>query len=113
MSSIPRLRANAIEFLDNVLDSELKKSLIPIVENARPQILKTRKPAPGSRILAEETSIELVLKGDDVWLSACAIYLIAMLNYRQFLESVRPLAESGHPLVKETARLCIQRLDHS
>ena len=36
-----------------------------------------------------------------------------MLNYRQFLESVRPLVKSGHPLVRETALLCLQRLDHS
>ncbi len=113
MSNISRLRANAIEFLDNVLESDLKRSLIPIVESARPQILKNQKPPTGSRLLEEEVSIELVLKGDDTWLSACAIYLIAMFDQRQFLDSVRPLMESPKPLIRETARLCIQRLDHS
>jgi AAA family ATP:ADP antiporter len=113
MSDISRHRANAIEFLDNVLESDLKKSLIPMVENSSPRMLKHRKPPSGSLHLEEETSIEMVLKGDDIWLSACTIYLIAMNDYRQFTESVRPLTEAGHPLVAETARLCMQRLEHS
>ncbi len=113
MSSVSRFRANAIEFLDNVLDSDLKRSLIPIVESARPGLLiNSGQPLPAQLPEAEE-SITNVLQGDDIWLIACAIYLIAVHRYRKFEESIRPLLEAKHPLVRETARLCIQHLEAS
>jgi AAA family ATP:ADP antiporter len=113
MSDSSRHRASAIEFLDNVLESDLKTSLVHIVENARPQLLKNMKQPLDSQLPGEEASIELVLRGDDKWLSACAIFLIAMFGLRQFMDSVRPLIDAQHPLIRETARLCIRRLDHS
>ena len=110
-SNVSRLRANAIEFLDNVLDSDLKKSLIPIVESARPELLKNKQHPLPSQMSDAEESIRYVLRGDDIWLSACALYLIAMYRYRQFEDSVRPLLKAQHPMVRETARLCIQLLE--
>ncbi len=113
MSNASRLRANAIEFLDNVLESDLKRSLIPIVESARPELLKNKKQPLPSPMSDSEESIRHILHGDDIWLRACTIYMIAMHKYRQFEDSVRPLLKARHPMVRETARLCIQRLDYS
>lgn len=104
------LRANAIEFLDNLLDTSLKKTLIPIVECLRPDILRKTSRLLEAGIPSEEESVELLLSGDDHWLKACTIYLLALDHNRLFESVILPLRESGVPLVRETAILYAQRL---
>jgi AAA family ATP:ADP antiporter len=105
------LRANAIEFLDNLLETSLKKTLIPIVESLRPDVLKRTSRLLKTRTPSEEESVELILAGDDHWLKACTIYLLALDHNRHFETTVRSLQETGIPLVRETAILYLKRLE--
>jgi hypothetical protein len=51
------------------------------------------------------------LAGDDHWLKACTIYLLALDHNRHFETTVRSLQETGIPLVRETAILYLKRLE--
>ncbi len=105
------LRANSIEFLDNLLEVSLKRSLIPIVESSRPVALKKRSLLQEISLPDEDESIELILSGDDSWLKTCTIYLLALDGNRRFEKAIRTLETTRDPLVHETATLYIRRLE--
>ena len=81
-SNRSNLRANSVEFLDNILELNLKKILIPIIESPPEEILLAKtKELFGFDIPTESESIDLILQSDDNWLKTCALHLIAELNY--------------------------------
>ena len=110
-SNKSNLRANSIEFLDNVLETYLKKILIPIVETSKAEIQlnKTQK-LFGVDIPTESECFNMILQGDDDWLKVCALYLIATLSYDKFIDSIGKLIEAPDPMVKETAEYCLKRI---
>ncbi len=103
------LRANAVEFLDNVLDPGLKRQLLPIVE--APSIETLIRSYDNGNVPAERESLQYLLEGDDNWLKVCALYLVAELQERYFSEFVVKWQESSDPIVAETARLVIRKLE--
>jgi AAA family ATP:ADP antiporter len=110
VSPSPQLRANAIEFLDNVLNPAQKKSLIELMEKSRPETLKKTGPPLRAPLPSDSEALEKMLEEDDQWLLACTIYLIAVLDLRGLLDRITPMSEAPRPLVRETALLCLQRL---
>ncbi len=107
----PKLRADAIEFLDNILESNLKKVLIPVIETSPEQIVPREAPRLlGFNIPTEDECIDFILKGDDNWLKVCTLYLIASLNYSRANPLVNKLVDAQNPIVRETARYCLHRL---
>jgi AAA family ATP:ADP antiporter len=62
--------ADALEFLDNVLDKDLKRVLIPMLESER-VAGHTRMPF-GVESQSPEGAISTLTKSDDVWLTVCA-----------------------------------------
>ncbi len=111
MSEKAALRANSIEFLDNLLESSLKKSLIPIMESSRPEALKKQSRLLEISLPSEDESVELILSGDDNWLKTCTIYLLTLNGNRRFEAIIRSLKDTHDPLVHETATLYIRRLE--
>jgi AAA family ATP:ADP antiporter len=111
MSQTTKLKAIAIEFLDNILEPGLKRILIPIVESGRPQLKPDRKSWQPKGVKTDELeSIQSLLLSHDNWLKACTIYLMATLNYREFFDPIQELIHSGDPIVIETAQLYLRRL---
>lgn len=111
MSQTAKLKAIAIEFLDNILETRLKRILIPIIETGRPELISERKSRLAKGVKTDELeSIQSLLSSHDNWLKACTIYLIATLKYREFFDSIQELIHSGNPIVFETAQLCLLRL---
>jgi AAA family ATP:ADP antiporter len=109
-----RLQANAIEFLDNILRSEFKKLIVPIIEMAPVEtLLNMTKSEFGYAVPTDDESVEILLEGPDNWLRACALYLIAELHYDKYKEKVVGLGSHPDNVVRETARLCFDRLDKS
>ena len=111
MSKKAALRANSIEFLDNLLESSLKRSLIPIVESSRADALKKRIQLLEFSLSSEEESVELLLFGDDSWLKTCTIYLLTLNGNRRFEAMIRSLADTHDPLVNETATLYVRLME--
>lgn len=111
MSRTSKLKAIAIEFLDNILETRLKKLLIPIVETGRVELISERKSQQAKGVKSDElASIQSLLSSYDNWLKACTIYLVATLDYREFFDAIRELTHSGDPIVSETAQLYLRRL---
>lgn len=113
VSQSSQLRANAIEFLDNVLDPTQKKSLITLVEQSRPQTLKDTGPPFRTALASESEALGRMLREDDPWLLACTIYLIAVEGLRGLQDRIESLTEAPRLVVRETALLCLERLGES
>lgn len=104
------LRANSIEFLDNVLEPSLKRILIPIVETSRLELLTTKAKPLGLELYTEEEALKLTLRGEDNWLKACTIYLITEQGLVIFEDSIQSLTKDPAPLIRETANHSLKRL---
>jgi len=107
------LRAAAIEFLDNILETSLKRVLIPIIETP-PENISPRK-APkllGVPIPTEEECIEFLLQSNDTWLKICTLYLVANINYIKAYPVISKLVDAPDPTVRETARYGLHRLGY-
>lgn len=112
-SNRPNLRADAIEFLDNILESNLKRVLIPIIETSPEQIIPREAPKLlGVNIPNEDECFTIILQDEDNWLKVCTLYLIANINYIKANPIIAKLIDVPDPVVRETARYCLQRLGY-
>lgn len=100
------LKASAVEFLDNVLRKEVKKYLFPIVDNVEVGS-KIRKGQElfGTLIGDRVSGLEYLLKGDDPWLKACALFSLRSGIPDELRSAVEACKADPHPVVKETAAL--------
>jgi AAA family ATP:ADP antiporter len=105
------LRAEAVEFLDNVLKADLKKIIIPIVETTPTEVfVRNIQELFGFGLPTEEKCIHFLLEGADNWLKVCALYFIAERNYHRYLDSLSRLTHDPDPLVNETSKYCLDRM---
>lgn len=105
------LKANAIEFLDNVLEASLKKMIVPLVETSRPEVLaKESYMFSRFKIPTEEDAIRSILVGDDNWLKACTLYLIATIRQEKYADAIEKLTEASDSIVRETAEFSLRRI---
>lgn len=101
-----RIQSNAIELLDNFLSQDIRKALLPLLEDeyshSGTQMLA--RPEPLAQIL------ERLSKDPDSWLQAAMLWAIA----ENELEEQRPLVEraASHPVpyVRETAYVALRAL---
>lgn len=106
------LRANAVEFLDNVLDADLKKFIIPIVEtNSLEALIEVSRSQFRMEAPPLKEGLEILLNGNDDWLKACALYFIAQLKDAAFLSSIGSFVNSREAVVRETAKYALQQLN--
>jgi HEAT repeat protein len=109
-------RANAIEVLDNLLDSDEKRGLLPLVEAAGE--LQDDGPAAAralARLLdrggelhrlerrAPEQWLKLLLEGKDEWLVVCALFTVTELGLAHVNDAVEGHLAHKNPIVRETA----------
>lgn len=101
-----RIRANAIEYLDNVLTSAHKKRVLGLVEEkpTRDRVARALKDL-GERSADWPESLERQAASDDDWLAACALHTVWATQQKDLY---RLIAEpesgktDGRPLVEET-----------
>ncbi len=104
------LRANAIEFLDNILETSFKRTLIPLVESSLSDLPKIEGGHFQPEFSGEDASLELILTGDDNWLKALAMHLIAEQGLTKFIASIQSFADSPDPLVREAALASLKKI---
>jgi AAA family ATP:ADP antiporter len=106
------IRANAVEFLDNVLDSGLKKVIIPLVEtNSLEALIEITGRQFNLEIPDEKACLQQLLNDNDDWLKTCVLYLIAQMKDATFLSAIGNLINSRDAVVKETARYALSQLE--
>ncbi len=102
------LVANASEFLENEVDRDIRKNILPIIEGT--DIVDRAKRLFNVNIPSEEAGVINLLQGDDPWLAACAIFENADNPSENILAEIRKLDNAKDALIRETAKLV---LDHS
>ncbi len=108
------LRAEAVEFLDNVLKADLKKIIIPIVETTPTDVPMAKiRELFGFDLPSEEECIHFLLEGDDNWLKVGTLYYIAEMNYTKYRGFVANFDNDPAPLVRETSKYCLDRMSRS
>ncbi len=111
ISSKKALRASAVEFLDNVLNKNLKKYLLPIVDTEAADIAITEgQKLFDLSITNTNDALMSLIQGSDSWLKSCAIYYVSNKHPDDMKVLVEKAASDDHdPLAKETARYVLER----
>jgi len=105
------LRANAVEFVDNIVYPGLKKYLIPMLDTFAARALLE----PGERLFrleipAEKYGISMLIKGPDNWLKVCVLYFISEIKGVSYLDSVGELRADNDRMVAETAKYAFGKI---
>lgn len=91
ISEKQEVRANAIEFLDNLLQPNLKQTLLPLVESST--VFNENQEADDLVAPTEKMCFEMLLKGKDQKIKLAVLYLIAQLDgeNKTYIPLVKPL----------------------
>ena len=99
------LRANAVEFVDNIVSPGLKRYLIPMLDTfAVRSLLEPGERLFGLDIPLEKSGINMLINGPDNWLKVCALYFISEIKSVNYLDSVGELRANIDRMVAETAK---------
>jgi AAA family ATP:ADP antiporter len=94
-SDKPDLRVNAVEFLDNLLEVNLKKILIPIMETVvLDTVTKETLKSLNIKISNQYDCFDLLLKGKDIKLKLAVLFLISKLQEKKYINLVMPYCNS-------------------
>ena len=110
LSRKPKLQADAIEFLDNLLDHPFKRAILPIIEMRSVDEWVHDFPPDAANLLQTDYLASL-LEGLDNWLKACTLFLIAELREPRFFTVAVEHTHSTIPIVKETAQYAVHKLE--
>jgi len=104
ISDHPKLRGNALEYLENALAPDHRTLVLPIVdERGDDEKLRWANSRHGLRSTGFDDTLESILKSDDDWLRACALYVAGTRKQTALLPLVRSSLSSMDSLVRETA----------
>jgi AAA family ATP:ADP antiporter len=95
--------AAALDFLDNVLERELKRVMIPLLDED--SVLAQR----GQELFSIEPvdakgAIRSLIHSGDIWLASCAMAAAAELTIREVAPDIRTVGDSGGKEVAHVAR---------
>jgi AAA family ATP:ADP antiporter len=111
VSTRANLKANAIEFLDNILDTTLKEVLIPIMDNySSARHLDHPGTALEKSKVDELQVMERIFESEDNWLKICGLYLVSQLRKFESLNFLKKLAEDPDQRVREAADQALNNL---
>lgn len=100
--------AAAIEFLENILDRELKKTVLPLLdESAHPGV---RRELFGIEDMNAEQAIRQLIRGGDTWLTSCAMATAAELKLRSLAPDIRQVTQIGGEEVALVGRAALAAL---
>ncbi len=110
-SGRPILKANAIEFLDNILPLKLKVSLIPILETySKQKTLNQYSSNLKVEKLTEQEVLNRLVQENDSWLTACALFLIAKKKSFEQINILENLTYDPDSRVSESAIFALQNI---
>lgn len=104
---------SALEFLENVLRSQLRALLVPLLDG---KVSSKEKAAIAERLVRakvenrDQAVAELVASADP-WLKSCGAYAIGTFGIKSLEVELKPCLEHPDPLLRETARAAKLRLD--
>ncbi len=109
------VRDNALEFLDNVLKTQFRKTLVPLLDSKvslaeRVTIANRLVPA---RIESSEQAIAVLVASNDPCLRSCGADAIGIFGLKSLEHELNRCLDHPDPLLRETARNAKLRLQTS
>jgi len=105
-------RAKALEFLDSLLDTNIKKYVLPILDDVSPEITAQKgRELFKLGIKSEEDGLSALIKGNNVWLKVCAIYNVNQNRTDRLVGLVKESLHERDPMVRETAKLVLSKVN--
>jgi len=103
-------RAEAIEFLDNLISNELKSYLFPIIDpKSNTNRLEAGKELFDVEEIEYEEGLLKLLEGRNRWLKICAVYFVSPNCPSILREKVREFTKADDDILRETAQLVMQQ----
>jgi len=99
----------AIEFLDNVLERELKKVLLPLLDE-EPRVTQVGREVFGLEPRDAQTALRELMQSGDSWLVACAVATAAELGLKELRPEIEPLSKRAGTEVGQVAQSAILAL---
>jgi AAA family ATP:ADP antiporter len=104
---------NALEFLDNVLKSQLRAMLVPLLDG---RVSVAERAAIADRFVhakveTQEQAVEALVASDDPWLRSCGAYAIGTLRMKSLEAELNRCLNDPDSLLRETARAAKRRLE--
>jgi AAA family ATP:ADP antiporter len=108
----PGIRANALEFLDNVLPPELRAVLVPLLDSqvTIEERIELADRVVGAPVETAEQAVGTLLASEDAWLRSSAIYAVGTLQLHGLDDELSRFEASGSPAIRESARAARRRL---
>jgi hypothetical protein len=109
LSDKKTLRASGIEFLENLLRKEVKEFLVPILEeSSSAEMINRGRRLFKVKITDWEEGIKHLIRGDDPWLKACALFGVDISASNELKRLAEEMRSDAEPLVRETALLVLK-----
>lgn len=104
---------NALEFLDNVLNSQLREMLVPLLDG---KVTVKERARLAQRLVRanienQEQALVALVNSDDPWLMSCGAYAIGTLGMKSLEGELNRCLNHADALLRETARAAKLRLD--
>ena len=108
LSADPAVRANAVEFLDNVLEPpQLRQTLLPLFDD---QVTTAQRAAAaggvvGATLNTPEEAVRTLLASEDPWMRSCGLFAIGTLQLRELEPELDRALAGAEPLERDAARV--------
>src|SRR5436190_39852 len=104
---------NALEFLDNVLKSQLREMLVPLLDGKATVAERARlaRRLVRAKVENQEQAVVALVTSDDPWLRSCGAYAIGTFGMKSLEGELNRCLNDSDPLLRETARAAKLRLD--
>jgi hypothetical protein len=111
-SSSSSVRANALEFLDNVLDQDLRRVLVPLLDGSvsLDERIALADQLVGAPVETAEDAVATLLASEDAWLRSCAVYAVGALQLHGLAGEVRRFKAASDPALRTGVQTALQRL---
>jgi len=111
-STSSAMRANALEFLDNVLVPDLRRVLVPLLDS---QVTVEERIAIADRLVGApvanaEEAVATLLASGDAWLRSCAVYAVGALQLHGLAAEVRRYKAATDPALRKGVQAALERL---
>ncbi len=103
---------NALEFLDNVLKSQVRDMLVPLLDG---KITVRERARLADRLVRakienQEQAVAALVTSEDPWLRSCGAYAIGTFGLKSLEGELNRCLNDSDPLLRETARAAKLRL---